>query len=203
MTDTPSPSVTPPPTPTAAASTPTAASAYQRPEPVFSGGWWRNAVLWRTLTLGGLLVAVLGVGAWASMHAMMESHINNLSTQLSKVRHVNQLAVLTDGKAQVELLVTLDGQKNPVKVQRVGRYAEPADHTLQVWALPTDGSAPRHLGTLTRGNTLQRLETEPAALRDVAAVGITLEPIGSAPADTSPDSPSGPMLFKGQLIPNL
>jgi anti-sigma-K factor RskA len=167
---------------------------------VFSGGWWRNAVLWRTLTLGGLLVAVLGVGAWASMHAMMESHINNLSTQLSKVRHVNQLAVLTDGKAQVELLVTLDGQKNPVKVQRVGRYAEPADRTLQVWALPTDGSTPRHLGTLTRGNTLQRLETEPAALRDVAAVGITLEPIGSAPADTGP---TGPMLFKGQLIPNL
>lgn len=204
MTDTPTPTVTNPSHPTppsmVAAAPAAATSTAYTPEPVFSGSWWKNAVMWRTLTLSGAVIAVLVVGYGASMHAMMESHINNLTTQLSKVRHVNQLAVLTDSKAQIELLVTLDGQKQPVKVQRVGTYAEPADQSLQVWALPAGGGEPRHWGALTRGSTLQRLETEPAALRGVAALSVTLEPAASVPADTGP---TGPVLFKGPLIPNL
>ena len=169
-------------------------------EPVFSGGWWRNAVLWRTLTLGGILVTVLAVGAGASVYEMMNSHINDLTTRLTKVRHVNQLAVLTDAQTKAAVLVTLDAQRQPIKVQRLGNYQEDEGRSLQLWALPANGGAPRPWGVLERGNTLQRLDAEASALQGVASLAISLEPKGGVPPESGP---TGPVLFKGALIPNL
>ncbi len=181
-----------------------------RIDPVFSGSWWRNAVLWRTLTLGGALVALLGVGTGSSLYEMMNSHINDLTKQLTKVRHVAQVAVLSGAQGEAAVLVTLGNGPTPLKVQRVSPYAEPADRSLRLWAMPA-GSEPRLLGVLVPGQAVQRLEADAATFKGVTALAITLEPLAAAPtaadnakaADSNSTAPTGPVLFKGPLIPNL
>lgn len=169
--------------------------------PVFSGGWWRNAVLWRTLTLGGLLAVLLGVGAGASLYEMMNSHITNLSERLSKVRHVSQVAVLTGQggqSGQAAWLITLESHPSPLKVQRLAAQQAPADSALQLWAVT--GGAVRSLGVLGTGQGVQRLNIQAAELKGADALQISQEPAAGNPSSTGP---TGPVLFKGALIPNL
>jgi anti-sigma-K factor RskA len=166
---------------------------------VFSGGWWRSVALWRTLTIGGALSAMLAVATVMSMYEMMNANMNDLSLRLSKAPQIEYVAVLQDGQAGAAMLVTFDPNKKQLKLQRVGGYQEASDKSLQLWALPPQG-APRSLGVLGHRNALQRLVAAEAAVKEVPTLAISLEPKGGVPSE---GGPTGPVLFKGALIPNL
>lgn len=178
----------------------TETSTPARPEPVFSGAWWRNAVLWRTLTLGGLLVALLAAGTGLSLYEMMNAHINDLSKRLSKVRHVAQVAVLHSARGEPAWLVTLDTQSPPLKVQRLGgTTTEAPGQAWHLWATEAGGQ-PRSLGALAPGQGVQRLAVDASTLKPGTVLSLSQEPAGATTADATP---TGPLVVSGSLIPNL
>ena len=94
--------------------------------------------------------------------------------------------------------MTLDVQKQQLKLQRVGGYQEASDRSLQLWALPPSGG-PKSLGVLTNDKLL-RLTAGENDVREVPTLAISLEPKGGVPSETGP---TGPVLFKGALIQKL
>ena len=167
-------------------------------EPVFNGGWWRSLALWRSLSIGGAVALTLGVSTGLGVYEMMNAQVNNLTARLQQAPRIEYVAVLQDGKTGPALLVTLDVQKQQLKLQRVGGYQEAADRSLQLWALPP-GGAPRSLGVLGR-DKLERLVTAPDAVSTVPTLAVSLEPKGGVPSE---GGPTGPVLFTGAVIRNL
>jgi anti-sigma-K factor RskA len=80
----------------------------------------------------------------------------------------------------------------------VNSYQEAADKSLQLWALPA-GQQPRSLGVLAPGRLLQ-LPANESDVRGVPVLAVSLEPQDGVPSETGP---TGPVLFKGQLIPKM
>ena len=96
------------------------------------------------------------------------------------------------------MLVTFDPKNNQLVLQRVGGFQEGADKSLQLWALPPAGG-PRSLGVLGQDKLLKLVAGE-ADVRQVPALAISLEPKGGVPSERGP---TGPVLFKGELIQRM
>ena len=96
------------------------------------------------------------------------------------------------------MLFTFDPKNNQLVLQRVGGFQEGADKSLQLWALPPVGG-PRSLGVLGQDKLL-KLAAGEADVRQVPALAISLEPKGGVPSETGP---TGPVLFKGELIQRM
>jgi anti-sigma-K factor RskA len=155
-----------------------------RPLTTAPRGWLRSLALWRGAAAAGALatVAAAVVGL-------------NLNEQLRNAPAVRYVAVLSDDAAKASMLVTFDPVRQQLTLQRVGAYQEGLDKSLQLWALPP-GGAPQSLGVLDHAPAL-RLAASEAAVRQVPALAISLEPAGGAPRGSGP---TGPVLFKGALI---
>jgi len=148
-------------------------------------GWqfWRSESLafWRALgsvsTLAALLlVAVLAGGVFERPRP-------------------DYVATLADDNAQPVLLLSGDSRREELRVQFVGKMSVAADKSLQLWAVPRQGS-PRSLGLLA--GSAMTLELGSAALGpDVAMLAVSLEPRGGSP---DPKGPSGPILYKGNWV---
>jgi len=147
-------------------------------------GWLRSLALWRGATAAGALATVLAVVVGL-----------NLRDELRNAPAVRYVAVLQDDRSAASVLVTFDPKQQQLTLQRLGDYAEGADKSLQLWALPP-GGAPRSLGVLDRAPAL-RLAAVEADVRAVPALAISLEPRGGVPSE---GGPTGPVLFKGALI---
>ncbi len=149
------------------------------------GGWLRSLALWRGATAAGALATafavVVGIG---------------LRDELRNAPAVQYVAVLSDDKSAASMLVTFDAGKRQLTLQRVGSYSEDRNKSLQLWALPPGGAAPRSLGVLGDAPAL-RLTASEADVRAVPALAISLEPKGGVPSERGP---TGPVLFKGPLI---
>jgi anti-sigma-K factor RskA len=94
------------------------------------------------------------------------------------------------------MLVTFDARHGTLTLKRLGDFREQPDRSLQLWALPP-GAAPQSLGVIEGGGTI-RLTAAEGQLREVPALAISLEPKGGVPAGSGP---SGPVLFKGAVVP--
>ena len=147
-------------------------------------GWLRSLALWRGATAAGALATVLAVGTGL-----------NLREELRNAPAVRYVAVLQDDRSAASVLVTFDPKQQQLTLQRLGDYAEGADQSLQLWALPP-GGVPRSLGVLDRAPAL-RLPAAESDVRAVPALAISLEPRGGVPSERGP---TGPVLFKGALI---
>jgi anti-sigma-K factor RskA len=147
-------------------------------------GWLRSLALWRGATAAGALATVLAVGIGL-----------NLREELRNAPAVRYVAVLQDDRSAASVLVTFDPKQQQLTLQRLGDYAEGADQSLQLWALPP-GGVPRSLGVLDRAPAL-RLPAAESDVRAVPALAISLEPRGGVPSERGP---TGPVLFKGALI---
>lgn len=119
-----------------------------------------------------------------------------LVSQLSATPQIRYVAVLEDDRSAPAMLVTFDPRNNTLTLRRVGDFSEGAERSLQLWALPA-GGAPRSLGVLGEGGVV-RLTASEQAVREVPALAISLEPKGGVPSE---GGPTGPVLFKGPLLP--
>ncbi|MDM0112015.1 anti-sigma factor [Variovorax sp. J22R133] len=148
-------------------------------------GWWRNLPLWRSAATAGALATVIAVAVGV-----------RLDHQLREAPVVQYVAVLSDDKSAPSMLVTFDPKNRQLVLQRVGDYREGEDKSLQLWALPPGGAAPRSLGVIDKAPVLKLTASE-SQVREVPALAISLEPRGGVPSERGP---TGPVLFKGALI---
>lgn len=162
--------------------------------------WWARPQPLRWLAGMATVAAVaVGVGSVQQL-GRQEATIAALETELANKPAVQYVAVLVptgDAAAGPGLLVTFDGDRRQLKLQRVSDYRESADRSLQLWALPP-GAQPRSLGVLGT-DTLVRLQASEADLREVPALAVSVEPLGGVPSE---GGPTGPVVFSGRLLKN-
>ena len=118
-----------------------------------------------------------------------------LASQLQASPEVRYVAVLSDDHASPSVLVTFDPKHNTLTLKRLGGFDEGAEKSLQLWALPP-GGAPRSLGVLPPNGIAKLTAAENEV--QVPALAISLEPRGGVPGDRGP---TGPVLFKGAVVP--
>lgn len=172
------------------------------PVPAGAGSWLRSLLLWRGAAAAGalatLVAVVVGLQVNGGLRASSGAQIAELRQQLQAAPQIQYVAVLADDKAAASMLVTFDPKNNRLELQRVGGFQEGADKSLQLWALPPAGG-PRSLGVLGQERLLNLTAGE-ADVRQVPALAISLEPKGGVP---SAGGPTGPVLFKGELIQRM
>ncbi len=167
-------------------------------------GWWVNLNLWRALASVGAGAAVVAVLVSANLNTLngklggevqaLGGQVQTLNAKLAAAPEIQYVAVLADDKAAASMLVTFDPKTNSLTLKRVGGFQEPADQSLQLWALPQAGGA-KSLGVLG-GDAVIKL-TAAGTDVNVPTLAISLEPKGGVP---SAGGPTGPVLFKGAMI---
>jgi anti-sigma-K factor RskA len=167
----------------------------------------RSLGLWRGAAFAGGLAGVAAVLVGVNLSQQVEGQESriaqatkaneDLAAQLRAKPEIRYVAVLADDKASESMLVTFDPVHNTMTLKRVGGYQEAADKSLQLWAL--QGSGPKSLGVLGSERVV-RLPAAEGDVREAPALAISLEPKGGVPAGSGP---SGPVLFKGAVIPTL
>ena len=185
----------------------------QLPPRAQADGWQRVSAWWRRAALGGAFAAVaaFGVGLYLmnqlqqresqlsqadSARAALARQNAQLDSQLRARPDIQYVAVLADGQSAPSMLVTFDPRQGTLTIKRVGGYQEAADKSLQLWALPPAGGA-RSLGVLGGGAVI-KLTAQASQVSQVPALAISLEPKGGVPGE---GGPTGPVLFKGALLP--
>lgn len=161
-------------------------------------GWLRSVTLWRCAAAACLLSTVVAVVMGLNMREQLGGEVQELQARLLSTPQIDYVAVLADEQSAASILVTFDPKNRKLTLQRVGRYREGGDRSLQLWALPATGR-PRSLGVLGQERVM-RLATAEAEVREVPTLAISLEPKGGVP---SLGGPTGPVLFKGALIQKL
>lgn len=144
--------------------------------------WWRRAAF---------------AGAFATvLVATLAGYLGTQLAQRDAAPEIRSLAMLHDERSVPALLVTFDARQGTLVLRRLGSYREPAGHSLELWALPATGG-PRSLGVLAAGERVT-LPVSAGELREIPALAVSLEPRGGAPAG---GGPTGPVLFKGAVLP--
>ena len=152
------------------------------PKPAPRTGFWRAAAL---------------AGGFAALVAFtMSGYLGSQLQQLSAAPEIRYVAMLEDEQSAPAVLVTFDARRGTLTLKRLGSYREDPGKSLQLWALPPAGG-PRSLGVLGRDERMILTAGE-GEVRQVPALAISLEPQGGAPAGSGP---TGPVLFKGALMP--
>lgn len=175
---------------------------------------WRRALrFWRGAAFAGAFgaIAAIGVAVYLggeadrsqSQVAQLEHERGalarrgvQLASQLQAAPEIQYVAVLADDRASASMLVTFDPKHSTLTVKRLGAFQEGPEKSLQLWALPPSG-APRSLGVMGEAPVIKLTATE-GQVRQVPALAISLEPRGGVPGE---GGPTGPVLFKGALVP--
>jgi anti-sigma-K factor RskA len=109
---------------------------------------------------------------------------------------IEQVATLTDEKAQTALVVTADVRKRSMDVRVADTVTVPSDKSLHLWAIPRSGG-PRSLGVLLDNRHATLALSDKAIGSDVVMLAISLEPKGGSP---DPNGPTGPVIYKGSWV---
>jgi anti-sigma-K factor RskA len=167
--------------------------------------WRAAAITGAFATFAGALASVLLVvqlGQRDEALARVDRERQNLAQQnvqlVSQLRaspDIRYVAVLADERSAPTMLVTFDPKHNTLTLKRLGEFNEGETKSLQLWALPP-GGAPQSLGVLPPGGVVKLTAAENQV--QVPAMAISLEPKGGVPPGSGP---SGPVLFKGAVVP--
>lgn len=104
------------------------------------------------------------------------------------------LAALADDSAQVAVLVTGNPERNALTVRVLASQDIGPERSLELWALPRGGAAPRSLGLIPADGSVTLPLPQDLNPDAVPQLAVSLEPKGGSP---NPNAPSGPVLFKG------
>jgi anti-sigma-K factor RskA len=178
------------------------------------GNNWLAAVrLWRTAALGAGLATIAAFGVSFYLVGEMRERESQLAqadrarstladqnaqltAQLQATPEIQYVAVLSDDRTAPSMLVTFDPKHNTLTLKRLGDYQAAPDKSLQLWTVPP-GGGPKSLGVIG-GNPVIKLTAAEAQVRDPHVLAISLEPKGGVPSETGP---TGPVLFKGPMLP--
>jgi len=144
------------------------------------GGFWRAFAL---LASGAAVALVL---------------MTVLVPQRPAERGGEYVAVLSDPKTQKPVLLVSVGRRDTaLRVRTLDPSIQPADRSLEIWALPKDGK-PKSLGLVPpgAGGTVQLAALADQTLSDVPALAVSLEPRGGSPTG----APTGPVLYTGPCV---
>ena len=119
-----------------------------------------------------------------------------LVSQLQATPEIRYVAVLSGQGSAASMLVTFDPKHNTLTLKRLGSFQEGPDKSLQLWALPASG-APRSLGVLG-SQAVVKLTAAENQVGAVPALAVSLEPKGGVSGESGP---TGPVLFKGPVLP--
>lgn len=106
------------------------------------------------------------------------------------------VATLSDDKAQPVVVITGDARRRQLTVKVVTQQAVAADKSLELWAIPRDGT-PRSLGLIAADGSVTLPLPENATPQSAPVLAISLEPKGGSP---NPHGPTGPVLYKGAWL---
>jgi anti-sigma-K factor RskA len=106
------------------------------------------------------------------------------------------IALLADNQAQPIAIVTGDARRHELTIKVVARQTIAADKSLELWAVPQQGS-PRSLGRVADNGSIMLPLPENATPQSIPLLVVTLEPKGGSP---NPNRPTGPILFKGAWL---
>jgi anti-sigma-K factor RskA len=181
--------------------------------PVANGGWFTALRMWRAAALAGGLATIAAVGADFYLGDELRAQQTQLAqvdraraglaqeqaqlvSQLQATPEIRYIAVLSNEASSPSMLVTFDPKHNTLTLKRLGEFQEGPDKSLQLWALPASG-APRSLGVLSGAPVVKLTAAEPQ-VGAAPALAISLEPKGGVPSE---GGPTGPVLFKGPVLP--
>jgi anti-sigma-K factor RskA len=173
----------------------------------------RGLGLWRGAAVAGALASLVAVVVGVNLSRAVASRDGQLAqvqqqgtqlalqnarltAQMHAMPEIQYVAVLANDQSSPSVLVTFDPKKNMMTFKRVGGFQEGPDKSLQLWALMPSGG-PKSLGVLGT----QPMTQMPAAegeVRQMPMLAVSLEPKGGVPGDKGP---TGPVLFKGALLP--
>ena len=110
--------------------------------------------------------------------------------------NASYVAMLADANAQPVALITGDAQHRRLTVKLVAQQNIAADKSLELWAVPKQGT-PRSLGLVAGSGSVTLPLPENATPDSIPILAISLEPKGGSP---NPNGPTGPVLFKGAWL---
>ena len=144
--------------------------------------WWASLALWRGLAVAGFALALV-VGTV-------------LRAPPGPDAGADVVVVLAGSDARPALIATAARRANVLRVKAVGATAPGPGRQFELWALPP-GQPPQSLGVLpTAGVAVLRLAgPAEAALQNVPALAVSLEPPGGSPTGR----PTGPVLYTGPV----
>lgn len=103
------------------------------------------------------------------------------------------LMVLNDAQQRGQWVVSADSRRQQLSIAPLGPAAVPAQHSLQLWLIPT-GQNPVSLGLL-HSNIPTKMTLRNITLPPGATIAISLEPEGGSPTGL----PTGPVLYSGKI----
>ncbi len=145
--------------------------------------WWTSLRFWRAIALSSFG----GVVVLANVHLMKHDELFPQT----------YIAVLADESASPMIIVSGKEVSHFITVKIAVAQAIPPGRSLQLWALPTQGT-PRPLGLLPSAGIVQ-LPVHPGvrdALASVQQIAVSVEPEGGS----STGSPTGPVLYRGAVV---
>ncbi|MBE7365979.1 anti-sigma factor [Ramlibacter pallidus] len=169
--------------------------------------WWRAgalaavaaslAVVAVTLNLRNELdVSRTQLAQLRQQGVQLASQNRELVAQLQAQPEVRYVSVLHDDKATPTMLALFDPKHGTLTLKRMVNFAEGPEKSLQLWAVPATGGAPRSLGVLAEQDVL-RLPAQPQVVAQSPLFAITLEAKGGVPEGTPAQ---GPILWKGAVL---
>lgn len=158
------------------------------PKPVtVSLRWYERISLWRGLTAGSSLVAVI-------LAIML------LIPEYSEKSAMNYVVVLNDNSQQPGWSITAAADMEQFYVRNLKPVSLPADQGCLLWVQPAESSQFIPIGRLPDDDGSQAVLDISEKLRDLLIGGkltVTVENFSQAP----PSEPSGPVEFTGKLLP--
>ena len=150
--------------------------------------FWRglrdDLSFWRGLGMASTAMAAILIGVLATRAPQTVAPVNTF------------VAMLADDKAQPVAVVTGDEKNHRLTVRLVTPQTLAADKSLELWAVPKSG-APRSLGLLAANGSISLPLPADTTPQTVGLLAVSLEPKGGSP---NPNSPSGPIIFKGAWV---
>lgn len=151
---------------------------------IVSGAWHRLS-FWRSLTA---FTSIAAIGL-AVLLASPRPQAPPVVVVLAPVG-----AAPSTGAAAAPIVASISGDHRTLVTRAVVPVAVRGDRSLELWAVPKDGTAPRSLGVLPGGNGAT-VALRGQVLADVDTLAVTVEPLGGSPTGKA----TGPIVYAGKF----
>ncbi|GAC1406819.1 MAG: anti-sigma factor [Burkholderiaceae bacterium] len=158
------------------------------------GSQQRNHSFWRGLRND--LSFWRGLGLTSSALAAILVAVLATRAPMPVLPVTSYVAMLADDRFQPVAVVTGDAVRHQLTVRVVRPQTVGADKSLELWAVSKAGSA-RSLGLIASNGSSELPLPSDTTPQTVGLLAISLEPKGGSP---NPNSPSGPVVFKGAWV---